>query len=280
MPLRSRSAIVAIQRSTKRFSGSPSLRGCPLGVVGPPSRPRQRPSHRVRRGAGNRGSVPRPDPYDLERRVPSFCAALCLSARQWGLVHWRFTWRTCAVRRRHRHRTVRCHPSFRLRFTRSPSDPNSVGRLALAAGTAVVALLVAAAANAAPTRPQFIKRGDALCRQLQRELTPLRSATEDAKSLPESQMWVGLHAIWSAQVDIQARFNARFRALGLPAHDTKARRIVAGLDRGLLLARRIRNGFAARDTAALASTLPAYVRFTLSLNRRVSAYGFTVCGRS
>ena len=155
-----------------------------------------------------------------------------------------------------------------------------MGRLGLAAGIAVVALLVSADANAAPTRPQFIKRGDALCRQLQRELAPLRSGTEDAKSRPESQMWVGLHAIWSAQVDIQARFNARFRALGLPAHDSSARRIVAGLDRGLVLARRVRNGFAAHDSAALASALPAYLRFTLSLNRRVRAYGFTVCGRS
>jgi hypothetical protein len=145
---------------------------------------------------------------------------------------------------------------------------------------AVLALLASAAASAAPTRPQFIQQGDALCRQVQRQLSPLRRQAAAAKSLPEAQKWVAVTRLWSAQINIQTRFNARFRALGLPAHDSTARTIVAGLDHGLVLARRVRNGFAARDTAALASALPAYLRFTLSLNRRVSAYGFTVCGRS
>lgn len=144
---------------------------------------------------------------------------------------------------------------------------------------AIVALLASAAASAAPTRPQFIQQGDALCRQVQRQLSPLRRQALAAKSLPETREWVAVTRLWSAQINIQARFNARFRALGLPAHDSRARTIVAGLDHGLVLARRVRNGFAARDTAALASALPAYLRFTLSLNRRVSAYGFTVCGR-
>jgi hypothetical protein len=86
--------------------------------------------------------------------------------------------------------------------------------------------------------------------------------------------------IWRTQVDIQEHFNARLHALGTPAHDSAARSLVSGLDRGLVLARRVRNAFAARDTATLGRALPAYVRFTLSLNRRVAAYGFSVCGRS
>jgi hypothetical protein len=86
--------------------------------------------------------------------------------------------------------------------------------------------------------------------------------------------------IWRGQVGIQERFNARFHALGIPARDSAARSLVSGLDRGLVLARRVRNAFAARDTATLSRALPAYVRFTLTLNRRVVAYGFSVCGRS
>jgi hypothetical protein len=97
--------------------------------------------------------------------------------------------------------------------------------------------------------------------------------------LPEAQKWAAVTRIWTAQIAIQARFNARFRALGVPTGDSAARALVSGLDHGLVLARRVRDGFAARDTAALADVLPAYLRFTLSLNRRVVAYGFSACGR-
>jgi hypothetical protein len=160
------------------------------------------------------------------------------------------------------------------------SDLQAVGRVVVAAVIAVVALLAPVAANAAPTRAQFIHQGDALCRQVQRQLVPLRRQAEAAKSLPETQQWAAVTRIWTTQINIQARFNARFRALGIPARDSAARRLVSGLDHGLVLARRVRNGFAARDTAALAAALPTYLRFTLKLNRRVAAYGFSVCGRS
>ena len=85
-------------------------------------------------------------------------------------------------------------------------------------------------------------------------------------------------ALWSDQIRIQSRFIPRFRAIGFPAGDATARSLSSGLERGLLLARRVRDAFAARSTSALATALPAYVRFTLSLNRRVRAYGFRVCG--
>jgi hypothetical protein len=156
-----------------------------------------------------------------------------------------------------------------------------VGRLAqLGAVLAVGSLLAAGAAYAAPTKAEFIRQGDALCRQAQRDLAPLRRQAQAAKSLPEAQQWVAATRLWTAQVRIQARFNARFRALGLPAGDSTARSLVLGLERGLVLARRVRNAFAARSTTALASSLSAYVRFTTALNRRVAAYGFQVCGRT
>jgi hypothetical protein len=47
-----------------------------------------------------------------------------------------------------------------------------------------------------------------------------------------------------------------------------------------VLARRVRDAFARRSTTSLAAALPEYIRFTMSLNRRVAAYGFKVCGRS
>ena len=150
----------------------------------------------------------------------------------------------------------------------------------VAALSAVVAVLVPLAAGAAPTRAEFIRQGDALCRQVQRQLVPLRHQADAAKSLPEAQKWVAVTRIWTAQVRIQTRFNARLRALGVPAGDSAARNIVSGVGRGLVLARRVRNAFAARDTAALAAALPAYVRFTVGLNRRVAGYGFSACGRS
>jgi hypothetical protein len=155
-----------------------------------------------------------------------------------------------------------------------------VGRVAVAAVVvAVAAALAAVAAAAEPTRAQFIRQGDALCRQAQRELVPLRRQAEAAKSLPEAKKWAAVTRIWTAQIAIQTRFTARFRALGVPAHDAAARRLVSDLFRGLALARRVRDAFAARDTTTLSTALPDYVRFTLALNRRVAAYGFTACGR-
>jgi hypothetical protein len=152
-------------------------------------------------------------------------------------------------------------------------------RVAAALGIVGVWLaLTASVALAAPTKAQFIRRGDALCGQVQRDLAPLRRRAEAAKSLPEAQKWVAVTALWSDQIRIQARFIPRFRAIGVPAGDATARSLTSGLDRGLLLARRVRAAFAARSTRALAIALPAYVRFTLSLNRRVRAYGFRLCG--
>lgn len=160
-------------------------------------------------------------------------------------------------------------------------DCASVGKLAQVLAVIVFGLAVmVSSAFAAPTKAQFIRQGDALCRQVQRELAPLRREAEAAKSLPEAKKWAAVTRIWTAQVQIQARFNVRFRALGVPAGDSKARGLVAGLDRGLVLARRVRNAFATRSTTVLATALPAYLRFTISLNRRVAGYGFRVCGQS
>jgi hypothetical protein len=160
-------------------------------------------------------------------------------------------------------------------------DPQSVSRFTIAAASStVVALLAPLAADAAPTRAQFIRQGDELCRQVQRQLLPLRRQAQAAMSLPEARQWTAVTRVWTAQVKIQASFNARFRALGVPERDSAARSILSGLDRGLALARRVRDAFAAHDTSALAGALPAYVRFTLGLNRRVAAYGFNACGRS
>jgi hypothetical protein len=140
--------------------------------------------------------------------------------------------------------------------------------------------LAESAVAAAPSKGQFIRRGDALCTSVQRELAPVRRQAEAAKSLPESKKWAAVTRLWTAQIAIQGRFNARFRAIGVPAGDSVARGLVAGLGRGLTLARQVRDGFATRDQYMLAKALPAYVRFTTSLNRRVAAYGFRVCGRS
>jgi len=156
-----------------------------------------------------------------------------------------------------------------------------VGKLALlitAMGLGLV--LSVGAAQAAPTKAQFIRQGDALCLQVQRDLAPLRRRAEAAKSLPESQQWVAARRLWADQIRIQARFNARLRAVGLPRGDSKARSIVLGLDRGLVLARRVQDAFARRSTTSLAVSLPEYIRFIVSLNRRVAAYGFKVCGHS
>jgi hypothetical protein len=156
-----------------------------------------------------------------------------------------------------------------------------MGRLGQVVALVVLGLVLAVeAAFAAPTKAEFIRQGDALCKQVQRELAPLRRRAEAAKSLPQAQQWAAVSRLWTDQIRIQARFNARFRGLGLPGGDATARSIVSGLDRGLVLARRVRDGFAARSTSALATALPAYVRFTTALNRRVAAYGFNVCGRS
>jgi hypothetical protein len=153
-----------------------------------------------------------------------------------------------------------------------------MGRLTrIVAAVALCQLLAVTVAAAAPTKGQFIRRGDDLCRQVQRELTPIRARAQAAQSLPDAQKWAAVSRLWTDQIRIQARFNLRFRRLGLPAGDATARGLVVGLDRGLLL---VRHAFATRDMSAVAAALPAYLRYTLRLNHRVAAYGFKVCGHS
>ena len=154
-----------------------------------------------------------------------------------------------------------------------------VRRLGLVAAVTAFAFAAASAAAAAPTRAQFISKGDALCAQVARELVPLKRQAEAAQSLSEDQKWRAVARIWTTQIKIQARFNTRFHAIGVPAGDSTARSIVKGLDRGLVLARRVRDAFAARDVYRIPTALSSYVRFTVALNRRVAAYGFRVCGR-
>ena len=166
-------------------------------------------------------------------------------------------------------------------ITTRESDWGIVGKLALLIAVMGLGLMLSvSAAFAAPTKAQFIRKGDALCREVQRELAPLVRRAQAAKSLPESQKWVAVERLWADQIRIQARFTTRLRAVGVPTGDSKARSIVAGLDRGLVLARRVRDAFARRSTTSLAVALPEYIRFTMSLNRRVAAYGFKVCGHS
>jgi len=65
-----------------------------------------------------------------------------------------------------------------------------VGKLALLITVIGLGLVLpVGAAHAAPTKAQFIRQGDALCLQVQRDLAPLRRRAEAAKSLPESQQW-------------------------------------------------------------------------------------------
>jgi len=159
-------------------------------------------------------------------------------------------------------------------------DDLYVKKLALTFASLFVGLtLCVGAASAAPTRAQFIRQGDALCTQVKRDLVPVRRQAEAAKALPRAQMWSAVTRLWTSQIQIQRRFTLRFHALGLPAGDSRAHGIVSGLDLGLVLATRVRNGFASRSTSALATALPAYLRHTVSLNKRVVAYGFRVCGR-
>lgn len=167
------------------------------------------------------------------------------------------------------------------RDAKTPVDPDWGGMARLAPVIAVMCLglvLSVADALAAPTKAQFIHRGDSLCRQVQTELAPLKRRAEAAASLPDRQKWAAATRLWTDQVRIQVRFNGRFHRLGVPSGDSRARSLVAGLDQGLVLARRVRDAFAAKSAFGLRTSLPDYIRFTLSLSRRVAAYGFKVCG--
>jgi hypothetical protein len=151
-----------------------------------------------------------------------------------------------------------------------------MGRAAAAA--LFLALVVPASASASPTRGDFIRRGDALCAQTKLLMKPIRARAQAAETLPTAQKWLAVASLWADQVRIQEQFTAKFKAIGVPAGDTTARTLRAGLDRGVLLARRVHEGFVRRSQTLLSRALPAYIDFTVGLNRRVHAYGFRVCG--
>jgi hypothetical protein len=148
-----------------------------------------------------------------------------------------------------------------------------------AAITSLVLAASASSAVAATTKAEFIKRGDALCVGVARQLAPLRQRAEAAYALPESRRMAATAAIWGDQIRIQVAFNQRLRGIGAPPGDAAARGLLAQLDRGVVLARRIRDAFATGRIASLSTAIPAYLEFTLKLNRQVRTYGFRVCGR-
>ena len=163
--------------------------------------------------------------------------------------------------------------------SRASTEARSVRRLVVLVAIASLALAgTASTAVAAATKAEFIKRGDALCVRMAKEIAPLRRRAEAALELPEYEQWGATAAIWSDQIRIQVRFNQRLRSIGAPPHDAAARSLLAQLDRGVVLARRVRDAFADARIASLASALPAYLEYTLKLNRQVKAYGFRVCG--
>jgi hypothetical protein len=163
-------------------------------------------------------------------------------------------------------------------------DPNPLAqavvvRVGVMVATVLLVCVGVEAAYAAPTKAEFIRKGDAVCRQTQRELVPLRKRAQAAKVLPQSEQWAATAAIYADQIRIQRRFVTRFRAIGTPAGNREAARLVSSLGRGVTLATQVQRGFAERDPNALSAALPAYLKYTLSLNRRVVAFGFRVCGR-
>jgi hypothetical protein len=152
----------------------------------------------------------------------------------------------------------------------------------LLAAAAVASLTLAVGSSGAlanPTKNQFIWRGDALCeRVLYIELAPIRDQARVAKALPVAKKWAAGVQLWNDQIRIQEKFTARFRAIGIPRGDAEARRLVNGLDRGIVLARKVRDAFASRRLPPLAAALEAYLEYTATLNGQVRAYGFRVCG--
>ena len=163
--------------------------------------------------------------------------------------------------------------------TATCAEAQDVRRVLVLATTISLALAgTASSATAASTKAEFIKRGDALCAGMAKQLAPLRRRAEAAYALPESKRMAAAAAIWGDQIRIQVAFNQRLRAVGAPPGDAAAGRLLAQLDRGVVLARRIRSAFADGRIDSLASALPAYLEFTLKLNRQVRAYGFRVCG--
>ena len=155
-----------------------------------------------------------------------------------------------------------------------------MGRLFVLVGIVSLALAgTASTAVAATSKAEFIKRGDALCADVARQLAPLRRRAEAAYALPESKRMAAAASIWGDQIRIQVAFNRRLRAVGAPPGDAAARTMLAQLDRGVVLARRIQNAFAEGRISTLSEALPAYLNFTLKLNRQVRTYGFRVCGR-
>ena len=84
-----------------------------------------------------------------------------------------------------------------------------VGKLAMLIAVMALGLaLSAGAVAAAPTKAQFIRQGDVLCRQVQQELMPLVRRAQAAKSLPAGQQWAAAESLWAEQIRIQVRFTA------------------------------------------------------------------------
>ena len=93
---------------------------------------------------------------------------------------------------------VRSAPPVRvIAGSRTSTEVRRVRRL-VSVLVAIAALALAGTAStavAATTKTEFIKRGDALCVRMARELAPLRQRAQAALTLPESKKWGAVAAI-------------------------------------------------------------------------------------
>ena len=134
--------------------------------------------------------------------------------------------------------------------------------------------------QAAPTRAEFISKGDAVCAEIQQELVPLRARADAARSLPQSEQLKLLKRMWDDQIRIHERFVDDMKEIGTPAGDTVAQGLIDSLEDGVKLAEDVQDGFEDEDAAAIGKALPAYLNYTVMLNGRVADYGFRRCGAS
>jgi len=149
----------------------------------------------------------------------------------------------------------------------------------------LLALLVLVAAcggssQAAPTRAEFIRKGDVVCAEIQQELGSMRARAEAASRLPQREQLELLKRMWDDQIRIQKRFVDDMKEIGTPAGDDVAQELIDSLEHGVKLAEDVQDGFDDEDAAAIGKALPAYLNFTVVLNGRVADYGFRRCGAS
>jgi hypothetical protein len=153
----------------------------------------------------------------------------------------------------------------------------------MSARTAILlaALLVAGCGDDSPSKSDFAKRADAICRDGNRAIAPLnRQIAAAQRSSDENKVFTTMARVTTRSVAVSTTYVDRLDALAAPSDDRdKIKSWIADLRRQLALIGKLGGAFTSRDQATIVRLSEQIDALNTRNNRFASQYGMAECAK-